>query len=73
MFTSDFYDRHIIQQELLTCPEEITFEKFAEIFEQAQVYKEDKSAGWIFKLYDKDNKGYIDKKDLVRASAITGI
>jgi Ca2+-binding EF-hand superfamily protein len=39
----------------------------------ATVIKEDTSAAWIFKLYDKDKKGYIDRNDLLKASKITGI
>ncbi len=73
MYISSFYDRSVIEYELEKCSEEITFDKFSQIFELAQVYKEDNSSGWIFKLYDHDRKGYIDRNDLLRASEVTGI
>jgi Ca2+-binding EF-hand superfamily protein len=39
----------------------------------ATIEKEDTSANWIFKLYDQNRKGFIDKNDLIRASIITGV
>ena len=32
MYTSNFYDRQIIEDELHKCEEEITFDKFTAIF-----------------------------------------
>lgn len=68
-YLSENYNKQIIVQELDKCQDTVQLVKFMEIVQMGQVQNpQSRSAEELFKLYDRDGKGYIDKDDLMRVA-----
>ena len=59
MLASSQYDKELIEQKIDKCDQEISFNKFVDIFQLANVG--DSTNQWLFTLYDKSRNHSIKK------------
>jgi Ca2+-binding EF-hand superfamily protein len=72
MITAEHYDRRIIREEIEKCDSQINYSRFVEIFEMANVGDGGVNE-WLYALYDRAAKGFIDRADLARVAAVAGV